>query len=103
MRVLKWIVDRCHGNASAKRTPLGHLPTAEALDTDGLSLSKKTLNTLLEVDRAQWIEAAHRQTEFFSKFGERLPHVLLEEQHALLDRLKAWKQAPVPAGREAAA
>ncbi|MBI2885158.1 MAG: phosphoenolpyruvate carboxykinase (GTP) [Candidatus Omnitrophica bacterium] len=88
MRVLKWILDRCHGSAEAAATPIGYLPTPAALDTEGLDLPPERLQTLLDVDVAAWRDAARRQTDFFSKFGERLPGALREEQQALMDRLK---------------
>ena len=98
MRVLKWIVDRCDGTADAAETPLGYLPTLEALDTAGLDLSTEALQTLFDVDRDKWLDAARRQTDFFSKFGDRLPRTLLDEQQALINRLKEerrprWKGA----------
>ena len=33
-RVLKWVVDRLEGTAAAIETPIGHVPTAGALDVD---------------------------------------------------------------------
>ena len=38
-RVLKWIVERLDGKAEGVETPIGLLPTKEALDTDGLDIS----------------------------------------------------------------
>lgn len=35
---------------------------------------------LLGIDRRGWLDAAHRQTEFFDRFGGRIPTALLEEQ-----------------------
>ena len=98
MRVLKWIIDRCHGTADAAETPLGYLPAPGALDTAGLDLSTEALQTLFDVDRDKWLDAARRQTDFFSKFGDRLPRTLLDEQQALINRLKEerrprWKGA----------
>ena len=38
-RVLKWIIERLSGQAEAVDTPIGYLPAAGALDTDGLTIS----------------------------------------------------------------
>jgi phosphoenolpyruvate carboxykinase (GTP) len=34
-RILKWMVDRIHGRGKAVETPLGFIPTADALDLTG--------------------------------------------------------------------
>ena len=49
-RVLKWIVQRLAGEAEAVATPIGHLPAAADLDTDGLALRDGDLDLLLSVD-----------------------------------------------------
>ena len=36
MRVLKWIVDRCHGRTDAEETPLGWVPDPKTFDLGGL-------------------------------------------------------------------
>ena len=38
-RVLKWVVERLEGTAAAVETPIGHVPTPESLDVDGLDLT----------------------------------------------------------------
>ena len=94
MRVLKWIIGRCRGTAEAVETPLGHMPAPSTLDLEGLDLSKDTVRTLFEVDRDKWLEAAKRQSDFFAKFGDRLPRALRDEQHALIGRLNAAPRVP---------
>ena len=46
-RVLKWIVERIDGQAEAVETPIGHVPTPEALDTDGLDMTPEQLEEVL--------------------------------------------------------
>ncbi len=40
IRILKWIIDRCHGRAYAVETPLGWMPRAEDIDLEGLNISR---------------------------------------------------------------
>ena len=43
-RVLKWVFERVNGDAEAVETPIGLLPTPEALDTDGLEIADDDLD-----------------------------------------------------------
>ncbi|HEX6248666.1 MAG TPA: phosphoenolpyruvate carboxykinase (GTP) [Nocardioidaceae bacterium] len=84
-RVLKWIVERIEGQAEAVETPIGHVPTPDALDTDGLEMSRGDLEEALKVDVEEWKAEIPQITEWFEKFGDDLPAVLWTE----LDGLKA--------------
>jgi len=84
-RVLKWIVERIEGQAEAVETPIGHVPTPQALDTEGLDMTDEQLAQALEVDVEEWKAEIPQITEWFEKFGEQLPAVLWTE----LDGLKA--------------
>ena len=55
-RVLEWVFERVDGDADAVDTPIGLLPTPDALDTDGLDIGRSDLETLL-VDRRRRMEA----------------------------------------------
>jgi phosphoenolpyruvate carboxykinase (GTP) len=87
-RVLKWIVERLNGKADAAKSPIGHLPTKEALDTDGLAMDDADLETLLSVDTEVWKQEAALVPEFFEKFGDHLPKALWDEYHDLVRRLE---------------
>jgi phosphoenolpyruvate carboxykinase (GTP) len=84
-RVLKWVVERMEGTAEAVETPIGHVPTRESLDVEGLSMSAEALEAALAVDVEEWKAEIPQITEWFEKFGEDLPAVLWTE----LDGLKA--------------
>jgi len=90
-RVLKWIFERCDGKAHAVDTPIGRLPRANDLDTQGLKLAADNLAQLLNVDVAGWLEEVPRIREHFAKFGDRLPKGLSDEVNALEQRLKTAK------------
>jgi phosphoenolpyruvate carboxykinase (GTP) len=89
-RVLKWIVQRIEGVAESHDTPIGRLPVAESLDTEGLHLSEAQLHLLLSVDRSVWKEEASLIPTYYERFAERLPKALWAEHEALLQRLEAW-------------
>ncbi|MFE7762039.1 phosphoenolpyruvate carboxykinase (GTP) [Streptomyces sp. NPDC057438] len=86
-RVLKWIVDRLDGRAEGVETPIGILPTPQALDTEGLDLSASDLDFLLTVDKEVWREEAALVPEHLNTFGEHTPKELWEEYRALVSRL----------------
>ncbi|MFD9715231.1 phosphoenolpyruvate carboxykinase (GTP) [Streptomyces sp. NPDC059076] len=86
-RVLKWIVERLEGKADGVETPIGILPTAQALDTDGLKLGADDLDFLLKVDTEVWREEAALVPEHLNTFGDHTPKELWDEYRALVARL----------------
>ena len=85
LRVLEWIVARCHDQAEAVDTPVGRVPTEHAISVDDLA-ERPDMGTLLAIDQAGWREELMAIEGFLSEYGERVPK-------ALLERLKAVKQA----------
>jgi phosphoenolpyruvate carboxykinase (GTP) len=86
-RVLKWVVERIDGQAAAVETPIGHVPTPDALDTEGLDMSPEALEAALRVDVEEWKAEIPQIQEWFDKFGEDLPAVLWTELDGLRSRL----------------
>jgi phosphoenolpyruvate carboxykinase (GTP) len=86
-RVLEWVFRRCDGEAEAQETPIGHVPTAGAINTDGLDVSGDDMRKLLEVDPELWKAQLPQVHEHFAKFGDRLPGALRRQLEALEDRL----------------
>jgi phosphoenolpyruvate carboxykinase (GTP) len=84
-RVLKWVVERIEGTAAAVETPIGHVPTADSLDIEGLDMTEDDLRRVLEVDVDEWRAELPLITEWFETMGDKLPTVLWSE----LDGLKA--------------
>jgi len=89
VRVLKWMLDRIEGRAEAAETPIGNVPAPSSLTLDGLSISRDTLNELLAVNPQDWADEEQAVSKFFSKFGDRLPAAMCQEQKALAARLIA--------------
>ncbi len=86
-RVLKWIFERCEGTAAAQTTPIGYLPTKDALDLSGLGLPIDALQQLLDVDIDAWKKEAEDLGSYFSLFGKHLPEGIRKELFSLKERL----------------
>jgi len=76
VRVLKWIVERVRGGGRAQETPIGWIPTADALDTAGLTLSRNQLQEALRVDHGEWLQALADLGDLYGQFGTRLPQAI---------------------------
>ena len=87
-RVLEWVFRRCDGAVEADETPIGLVPTAGGLDTEGLSLDDADLAELLKVDASEWLPEIDPIREFYAKFGEKLPDELTAQLDALQERLQ---------------
>jgi phosphoenolpyruvate carboxykinase (GTP) len=83
-RVIAWAFRRCDDAAEAVDTPIGRLPTPDALDTEGLDISDADLRQLLEVDPAEARTELASIREHLARFGDRLP----DELHAQLEALE---------------
>jgi phosphoenolpyruvate carboxykinase (GTP) len=84
-RVLEWVFERVAGRGDAVDSPIGFLPTRDALNLDGLEVTDADLDELLKVDNAEWKAEVPLIREHFATFGDRLPAKL----HAAVDDLEA--------------
>ncbi len=96
MRVLKWIVDRARGRATAAvESPFGFMPRYQDLMWDGLDFSKEKFEKIMDLDREEAKAEAQSQAELFDRFGKQLPTELEQERQSLLKRLETapavWK------------
>jgi phosphoenolpyruvate carboxykinase (GTP) len=89
-RVLKWIFERTSGEGKAVKTPIGYMPTEDAIDLTGLdSVSEADLKELLKVDKNEWLNEVASVREHYAKFGDKLPKELADQLDALEARLNA--------------
>ncbi len=86
-RVLKWVVDRLEGRAGAIETPIGHVPTLNSFDIDGLDVTTEQLARALAVDVDEWKAELPLIQEWFDKIGDKVPTTLLTELDGLRARL----------------
>lgn len=84
-RVLKWVFEACEGTAKTIDTPIGIMPTADAIDRpEGVSV--EDMKELLAVDLDGWInEVEDIRANHYPKFGDKLP----KELATFLDQLEA--------------
>ncbi|OZD08095.1 phosphoenolpyruvate carboxykinase (GTP) [Rhodococcus sp. 06-235-1A] len=88
-RVLKWIVERIEHKAAGIETPIGVVPTAEALDIDGLDTTVDDVAEALAVNTDEWKAEIPLIQEWFDFVGEKLPTGIQDEFDALKQRLGA--------------
>ncbi len=87
LRVLKWILERCEGRGEMVETPIGYIPSKNAIDRKGTDLSDEAMATLLKVDPAEWAEAVSGQEDFLGSFGAHLPKEIRAEHEDLARRV----------------
>jgi len=91
MRVLKWIVDRAHGRAQGKETPIGWTPYFEDIHWKGLDIPEEELRERFErlqhVDTAAWKREVIGHEELFITLHDHLPAEMIYERELLICRL----------------
>lgn len=92
IRVLKWILERVEGTGKAVESPIGYLPTPDAIDINGLDIDVETMQKLNSVDKDGWLKGSESIDEFYAKFGDRLPQELKTQQTNLADRLQRMEK-----------
>jgi phosphoenolpyruvate carboxykinase (GTP) len=87
LRVLLWMIDRVKGKGGAVDTPIGLVPTQDALNLDGLNLSSADQRALLYVDHDEWAAEVPEIRAFFERFGDKTPNALNESLDSLAQQL----------------
>lgn len=90
-RVLKWVFECCNGTAKTVDTPIGIMPTVDAIDRPE-GVTEDDMKQLLTVDVEGWLkEVEDIRTNHYPKFGSHLPKELAEMLDTLEASLKASK------------
>ena len=87
LRVIEWMLKRVEGTADAVATPIGNLPKAEDLNTNGLGLDAAAVDELLYVDREGWYDVMENIGDYFNGFGDRTPAALKAELQKITAQL----------------
>jgi len=90
-RVLKWICERIDGTGKAVETPIGFLPTPDALDLSKSKVTADDLKQLLEVDVEGWKNEVEDIAKNYAKFNSALPAAMTEQLNKLRARLAKAK------------
>jgi phosphoenolpyruvate carboxykinase (GTP) len=95
MRVLKWVLDRCHGRTNAQETLLGWVPYTGDLDLGGLAMPRESLEQATRIDLGEWEYELESQKEWFDKLGSTLPAQLELQRRILLEAVKNARRVQV--------
>jgi phosphoenolpyruvate carboxykinase (GTP) len=89
IRVLKWIIERAHGQAVGMETPIGWVPRYEDIDWRGLNFSPQQFEQVMECNMPEWQQEILLHEELFIKLYDRLPKELLSVRDLILSSL--WR------------
>lgn len=87
-RVLEWIIKRCNNEVDAKETPIGYVPFAKDINIEGADITEDKLENILSVNKDEWRTESENISQFYSKFGDRLPKELKNQLEQLQENLK---------------
>ena len=72
--ILKWVVQRINGSASAVESPVGWLRRIEDIDWRGIENSnRETFDKTMSIDRELWKKELLSHEEFFERIYDKLP------------------------------
>lgn len=99
MRILKWIIQRVKGKASAVESPIGWMPHYSDIDWSGLStFSKKQFDDIMMIDREAWKQELLSHAELFERMYDKLPKEYIFMRELMLSGLwrskEQWKLEP---------
>ncbi len=89
MRVLKWVVERCQGKATAEETALGFTPAFADMHWQGLTFGAEKYAAVTSLDKAQWQAELGMHDELFKKLEGFVPEELIQKRKVLETRLAA--------------
>ncbi|KXO97664.1 phosphoenolpyruvate carboxykinase (GTP) [Tsukamurella pseudospumae] len=83
-RVLDWALRRIDGTADAVQTPIGSIPTLDALDLTGLDVDRADIEAALAFDTAEWQQEIPLIDDWYASLDATTIPVALRGQLAAL-------------------
>lgn len=88
MRVLEWIVKRCHGGVAGHETQIGWTPRYDDMDVSGLpDFTAESFAKAMAFDCREWKSEIASQSEFFMDLYDDLPKEIIFQRELLAARL----------------
>ncbi len=87
MRVLEWIIDRCHGRARGHETSIGWMPHYEELNFDGLDFSREQFDELMHLDLEEFRQELLSEAALYLRLYDHLPKELIFQRELLAARI----------------
>ena len=88
MRVLEWIIGRCHGQRDAREGSIGWVPRYQDLNTEGIEgMTAERFAEMMKIDPDEWRRELVFQNELFLKIYHELPKELIYQRELLIARL----------------
>ena len=88
MRVLEWIVKRCHGSAAGHETQIGWIPSFEDFNIEGLEgFTRADYDKVMAFNRSEWKAELVSQGEFFIDLYDDMPKELIFQRELLAGRM----------------
>jgi phosphoenolpyruvate carboxykinase (GTP) len=88
MRVLEWVVKRCHGRIPGHETQIGWTPHYQDFNTEGLDgFTPEHFDKCMAFNPEEWKREILSQGEMFLKLYDYLPKELVFQRELLASRL----------------
>ena len=88
MRVLEWIIGRCHGQKDGREKSIGWVPRFEDMNLQGLEgMNRERFDEMMKIDPEEWRRELVLQNELFLKLYHELPKEMVYQRELLVARL----------------
>ena len=88
MRVLEWIIGRCHGQKDAREKSIGWVPRFEDMNLEGIKgMTRERFHEMMRIDPEEWRRELVLQNELFLKLYHELPKEMVYQRELLVARL----------------